>query len=222
MIKLILALVLWISSAQYGTYAAHGLDHQYYHWNNDAWCSGHGPQTISVVNNDNWSVTSSQVFSTDCWVQTYPHIGWWGGDHISHYPFLDVSTSESGPSNSYQWEAAFDIWLNSSPGADAGYEVMIWTDTHNVSPCCLVGPVTIDKVRYNFYQGPGGNGPASWFVRIGNVKSSTVNIKDFLTYVGAHGGPRNPVVDTVEYGWEIWGTDGRPANFHMSEFHLWA
>lgn len=208
--------LLWGSSAQYGTYSNFG-----YHWNNDAWCDSHGPQRIWVRDPSSWGVLSTQTFNTDCWVQTYPHIGWWGGGLLSQYPQIISTEQEGGPSHTYQWEAAYDIWLNSSPGADSGYEVMIWTDTHNVSPGgpVLATPV-ISGVQYRVYQGQGGNGPATWFVRTANTTTATTDIRSILLYLASHNGPANPRVDTIEFGWEIWGTDNTLARFQVHEYSL--
>jgi xyloglucan-specific endo-beta-1,4-glucanase len=219
---------VWQSSAQYGTYSAVGTDGVWYHWNNDAWCSGHGPQTIWAANQDDWGVTSQQTFSTDCWVQTYPHIGWWGGKSLSSYPPIISTETETGPAGAgLRWEAAYDIWLNSSAGSDSGYEIMIWTDTHGVSPGgSVISTPTIDGVQYKFYQGAGGNGPASWFVRVGNTTSAVTNLSEFIAYVaslgGNYGGGSNPVVDTIEFGWEVWGTGGVPVNFKVSQYSVQA
>lgn len=181
-----------------------------------------------MTDNNSWGVVSSQVFSTRCWVATYPHIGWAGGRALSAYPPIVARETETGPGygGKLQWEAAYDIWLNnSSPGADSGYEIMVWTDTSGVSPCCsvLATPV-IDGVQYKFYQAAGGNGPASWFVREGNSQSTVTDLSKFIAYVAAfHGnysGPADPVVDTVEFGWEVWGTGGAPASFQVSNFSL--
>lgn len=221
------AAVRWQSSAQYGTYAMTVRGVRYY-WNNDAWCSGHGPQTIWVNWPGDWGVTSRQTFSTDCWVQTYPHIGWWGGKRLSAYPRIIGNEAEKGPGHSsrLQWEAAYDIWLNaSSAGADNGYEIMIWDDVSGVSPG---GPViatpTIGGVRYRFYQGAGGNGPVSDFVRTSNAVATVTDIRPVISYavrhVGNYKGPPDPVVSTVEFGWEVWGTGGAAVRFHMSRFSM--
>ena len=87
----------WSSSDQYGTYTAKGTDGNTYTWNNDCWADTHGPQTISVTDNNNWSVVSSQVFNTINWVETYPHIGWAGGKTLSQYPAIKGTATEAGP-----------------------------------------------------------------------------------------------------------------------------
>src|SRR5215472_2504791 len=218
---------VWSSSAQYGTYqqTVGGIT---YHWNNDAWCPSHGPETIWANSPNDWGVTSQQTFSQSCWVMTYPHIGWWGGGALSSYAGLSSSEAETGPGygGALQWEAAYDIWLNNgSPGSDSGYEIMIWTDTSGVAPCCsIIAKPVIDGVTFDLYQSQGGNGPASWFVREGNVGGGTFNLKDFIAYIASHGGnypgPFDPQVDTVEFGWEVWGTGGVPVSFHVSQYSL--
>ena len=218
----------WQSSARFGTYTAVGTDGVTYHWNNDAWCPGAGPQTIWVNDNNNWGVTSQQMFSTDCWVQTYPHIGWWGGGLLSSYSALTATESETGPGHSLplQWEAAYDIWLNNGhPGSDSGYEVMVWTDVANVGACCgVIARPTIAGVEYLEYQSQGGNGPVTDFIRVNGAQTTTTDLKAIIAYVASHGGnysgPADPAVDTIEFGWEVWGTGSFPEDFQMSQFSL--
>jgi hypothetical protein len=221
-------MMTWTSSAKYGGYMAKGTDGKTYTWSNDCWSDGAGPQTITVNSNNDWGVVSQQTWNEQYWVETYPHIGWKGGLRLSQYPKLTGVSAETGPGYgaSLRWEAAYDVWLNNGqPGADSGYEIMVWTDTSNVSPNgSPKSTPTISGVKYRYYQDQGGNGPASWFVREVNAPACTTDLKSLIHYAvsqrGNYTGPADPVVDTVEYGWEVWGTGGKPVHFHMSKYTL--
>jgi hypothetical protein len=219
----------WSTTAPYGTYTFKGSDGNTYTANNDVWGASPGPQTIKVISNNDWSVTSAQTFSTDSWVQSFPHLGWSGGKPLSQYPQIVATSAEKGPgySSAMKWEAAFDVWLNSSPGADHGYEIMVWTDVSGVAPGPQqIAAPTIMGTKYRVYQGAGGNGPCTWLVREGNAPSCTTHLKAIISWVtqtfkgGNYSGPANPTVDTIEFGWEIWGTGGQPANFSCSHYSL--
>lgn len=221
--------VVWSSGGRYATYTARGTDGVTYTWNNDRWADTAGPQVIWVNGNNDWGVTSTQVFSTRSWVEAYPHIGWRGGRRLTAYPAVTATFAETGPGHvaPLRWEAAFDIWLNaSSPGADNGYEVMVWTDVSGVSPggSVLATPL-IGGIRYRVYQGAGNNGPGmTTLVQVANTASGTRNLRAILSWVtafrGAHPLPAGSVLSTVEFGWEVWGTGGRPARFHVSHYTM--
>jgi hypothetical protein len=97
---------------------------------------------------------------------------------------------------------------------------MIWTDTHNVSPGnTLVGTYTIDGTMYHIYAGTGGDGPAMWFVQATSTTSQTTHVLAVLDWACSHGFATNPTVSLVQFGWEIWGTDGSQA-FTMHSYSL--
>jgi len=115
-------------------------------------------------------------------------------------------------------EAAYDVWLNGA----RGYELMIWTDTHGVSPPTnnRRPDVTVDGVTYHVYKGTGGDGPATWIQQVTNTPVTTRDIKDVLAALGqADDIPANPVVSEIDFGWEIDATSGTQA-FTMNTYSL--
>ncbi len=146
--------------------------------------------------------------TTDDNGDAYPDIGWAGGRPLSSYHLVGTESDSEPPGSGGRWDAAYDIWLNNgNPGANNGYEVMVWTNDHNWNIGNPIKVVTIDGVRYGFYQREGGSGPGSWLVRMPGSTHTVTNLSDVISFVvgygGNYSGPADPVVDTVEYGWEI-------------------
>jgi len=209
----------WTSAGQFATYSADG-----FKWNNDAWGSGAGSQTIQVNSPSDWTVVSSQAYQ-QYQVQTYPDIFVNPNEPVSHYSAITSTASEQSPSGSGEYnEAAYNIWLNGTPGTNAGGDgstsVMIWTDCHNVS-VNNEGTYTIGGTQYYFNKSlvQPGNFYQWTFVQLTNTSTQTTNILAVLDWIAAHGGPSSPTLTAIDFGWEIWGTQGAQ-NFHVSKFSL--
>jgi len=209
----------WTSTGQFATYSAGG-----FKWNNDAWGSGAGSQTIEVNSPSDWTVVSSQAYQ-QYQVQTYPDIFVNPNEPVSHYSAITSTASEQSPSGSGEYnEAAYNIWLNGTPGTNAGGDgstsVMIWTDCHNVS-VNNQGTYTIGGTQYYFNKSlvQPGNFYQWTFVQLTNTSTQTTNILAVLDWIAAHGGPSSPTLTAIDFGWEIWGTEGAQ-NFHVSKFSL--
>ena len=210
---------VWTSTAQYGQYTRWG-----YTWNNDEWnLQPTSYQKISVTSVGNWGVVSNQPFSAP----QYPDISWAAGKTLSSYPRLSSSACEQGPGNvpGVYYEAAYDIWLNAyAPGQPNGFEIMVWTDIHQhgLTPGSFAGNVTIAGVQYAAYEGQGGNGPAVWLLRTSNAGCATTNlyqvVKTVVTGAANYTGSKNPVVSTVQFGWEIGGTGGANRSFSVTSY----
>jgi hypothetical protein len=209
----------WTSTGQFATYSADG-----FKWNNDAWGSGAGSQTIEVNSPSDWTVVSSQAYQ-QYQVQTYPDIFVNPNEPVSHYSAITSTVSEQSPSGSGEYnEAAYNIWLNGTPGTNAGGDgstsVMIWTDCHNVS-VNNEGTYTIGGTQYYFNKSlvQPGNFYQWTFVQLTNTSTQTTNILAVLDWIAAHGGPSSPTLTAIDFGWEIWGTEGSQ-NFHVSKYSL--
>lgn len=231
---------LFISTQPFEAFSQKGTDGQQYVYQNDGWNEAPtASQVMTVKSNNDWGVVSNQPGvpgnnQNHGYVQTYPCLTWAGSKSLSHYTQIRADHAETGPgySDKFQWEAAFDIWLNAeAPGDSNGYEIMIWHDTSLPSYSSpgayahVIAEPVIDGVQYVVWQGAGGNGPATWFMRKTNAPATTTHILDILkwwkTIKGTnYTGPADPVLSTICYGWEVWGTSGKPANFHCSEFKL--
>lgn len=209
----------WTSAGQFATYSADG-----FKWNNDAWGSGAGSQTIEINSPSNWSVVSNQAYQL-YQVQTYPDIFVNPNEPVSDYKAITSTASEQSPSGSGEYnEAAYNIWLNGTPGTNAGGDgstsVMIWTDCHNVS-VNNEGTYTIGGTQYYFNKSlvQPGNFYQWTFVQLTNTSTQTTNILAVLDWIAAHGGPSSPTLTAIDFGWEIWGTEGTQT-FHVSNYSL--
>lgn len=206
----------WVNSGQYDEYTQGSFT-----WLNDAWNSNRGPETIYVNSPSNWSVTSNQKYQNYN-VETYPDLFTNPRGLVDSYGEIVGTDSESSPGGAGVYnEAAYDIWLNGPNNHlnAGGQEVMIWTDIHNVTPGGnFIQYVTIYGTQYKFYTSP-NNGQTS-FVQTTNTPSQVTHIKAILDWYDSHGGPKNPILSAVDFGWEIWGTNGQTQTFHCSQFTL--
>jgi hypothetical protein len=209
----------WTSTGQFATYSADG-----FKWNNDAWGSGAGSQTIEINSPSDWSVVSNQAYQL-YQVQTYPDIFVNPNEPVSYYRAITSTASEQSPSGPGEYnEAAYNIWLNGTAGTNAGGDgstsVMIWTDCHNVS-VNNEGTYTIGGTKYYFNKSlvQPGNFYQWTFVQLTNTSTQTTNILAVLDWIAAHGGPSSPTLTAIDFGWEIWGTEGTQ-KFHVSSYSL--
>jgi len=200
--------VVYESSAQYASYSTGG-----YTIYNDEWGSGHNTQTLWVNSATNWGVFSTQPSTSG--VKSYANISKSIGIALNSLSSATSSFNESNPSGG-NWESAYDIWLNGS-----GIEVMVWTDVSgNVGPLgSSVGTVTLDGNTWTLFAGNNGSNPTYSFVRSANETSGTVNILDLLKYLeNTKGYFSNPTLSTIQYGWEISGTNNAQENFTINNY----
>jgi hypothetical protein len=199
---------LYESSAQYAQYAIGG-----YTINNDEWGSGHNTQTLWVNSATNWGVFSTQPSTSG--VKSYPDISKSVGIALNSLSSATSSFNESNPSGG-NWESAYDIWLNGT-----GIEVMAWTYVSgNVGPLgSSVGTVSLDGNTWTLYAGNNGSNPTYSFVRTANETSGTVNILDLLKYLeNTKGYFSSPTLSTIQYGWEVSGTNNAQENFTINNY----
>jgi hypothetical protein len=199
---------LYESSDQWAQYSIGG-----YTIYNDEWGSGHNTQTLWVKSATNWGVFATQPSTSG--VKSYANISKTIGTALNSLSSATSSFSESNPSGG-NWESAYDIWLNGS-----GIEVMAWTDVSgNVGPLgSAVGTVSLDGNTWTLYAGNNGSNPTYSFVRTANETSGTVNILDLLKYLeNTKGYFSNPTLSTIQYGWEISGTNNAQENFTINNY----
>ena len=200
--------------------------HQYWWVNNDAWSSGHGPQTIDVCNQSSWYAVSNQP-DVGGQVETYPNTEYDVGGRlasaaspatdptISKYSGGTITStfSEAYPSGG-GWDAAYDLWTD-----DWKNETMIWNQwagTNDYWPEKATIAVTLGGVGYTFY--PNCNGPADaaneahceyMFFRDTQVTSGSVNILAAWQWEVANGyASASDVPTQLEYGVEVSYTSG--------------
>ncbi|HEY3870500.1 MAG TPA: cellulose binding domain-containing protein [Actinocrinis sp.] len=180
---------------------------------NDEWGSGFNTQTLWVKSATNWGVFSTQPSTSG--VKSYANISKTIGTALSSLSTATSTFNESNPSSG-NWESAYDIWLNGS-----GIEVMVWTDVSgNVGPLgSSVGTVTMDGNTWTLYAGNNGSNPTYSFVRSGNESSGTVNLLDLLNYLqNTKAYFSNATLSTIQYGWEISGTNNVQENFTINNY----
>ena len=199
---------LYEDSGQWAQYSIGG-----YTIYNDEWGSGHNTQTLWVKSATNWGVFSTQPSTSG--VKSYANISKSIGTALNSLSSATSTFNESNPSGG-NWESAYDIWLNGS-----GIEVMVWTDVSgNVGPLgSSVGTVTLDGNTWTLFAGNNGSNPTYSFVRSANETSGTVNILDLLKYLeNTKGYFSNPTLSTIQYGWEISGTNNAQENFTINNY----
>ena len=104
------------------------------------------------------------------------------------------------------WNAAYDIWLNTTPTASGqpnGQEIMIWTDYRpGIQPLgTLVATKTILRSVWQIWHG----GSTTTYRKVSGGDGNTMTLLPFLNETVARGWA-NPAwyVIGVEYGFEIW------------------
>ena len=199
---------LYEDSGQWAQYSIGG-----YTIYNDEWGSGHGSQTLWVKSATNWGVFSTQPSTSG--VKSYANISKSVGVALNSLSSATSSFNETNPGGG-NWESAYDVWLNGT-----GIEVMVWTYVSgNVGPLgSSVGTVTLDGNTWTLYAGNNGSNPTYSFIRSGNETSGTVNLLDLLKYLQNNKGYfSNATLSTIQYGWEISGTNNTQENFTINNY----
>ena len=198
------------TSAQYGECTSGS-----YTFYNDEWGSGYGSQTLWEDGPTYWGVDSTQPNTSG--VKSYPNESLSIGESLNSLPSLTSSFGYNVPSTG-NWEAAYDIWLNSS-----GIEVMVWTDTNgNETPLgSSIGDLTIDGNTWDVYVGSNGSNPTYSFKRTSNETSGSVNLLDLLKWLeNTKGYYSNPTLSTIDFGWEIASTGGVQEDYTVWSYSL--
>jgi Glycosyl hydrolase family 12 len=197
------------TSAQYGECTSGS-----YTFYNDEWGSGYGPQTLWEDSPSDWGVYSTQPSTSG--VKAYPDAATPVGDSLDSLSGVTSSFGISVP-GSGNWEAAYDIWLNST-----SIEVMVWTDTNgDVGPAgSSIGDLTLNGNTWDVYVGNVGH-PVYSFVRTSNETSGSVNILGLLDWLqNTKGYFSDPTLSTVDFGWEISGTGDVQEDFTVNSYSL--
>ena len=199
---------LFVSSYQWAQYQVGG-----YTVANDGWGTGYNTQTLWVNSATNWGVSATQPDTPG--VKSYPNISKNVNVALNSLSSATSSFNETNPTDG-TWESAYDLWLNGT-----SIEVMAWTyvngDTRPLgSP---TRTVTLDGNTWTLYVGNNGHNPTYSFARQGNETSGTVNILGLLKYLENTGGYfSNPVLSSIQYGWEVSATGNVPTNFTINSY----
>ena len=196
------------TSAQYGSCTSGS-----YTIYNDEWGSGYGSQTLWVDSASNWGVYSTQPSTSG--VKAYPNVSLPVGTALDSVTGASSSFNVSVP-GSGNFEAAYDIWLDSS-----SYEVMVWVDkAGDVGPLgSSIGNLTLNGNTWTVYVGNNGSNPVYSFVRTSNESSGSVNILGLLDWMqNTKGYFSNPTLSTVQFGFEISGTGDVQEDFTVNSY----
>ncbi len=196
------------SSDRWATYSNGG-----YTVYNDEWGSGYGSQTLWANTYKDWGVYSTQPSTSG--VKSYANVTKTVGTALDS---LNTATSTYAVTlpGTGNWEAAYDIWLNSS-----SYEVMVWVDKNgNVGPLgSSIGNLTLNGNTWTVYVGSNGSNPVYSFVRTSNAASGTVNILGLLKWLeNTKGYFTAPTLTSIQFGFEISGTGGTQQNFTVTNY----
>jgi len=180
---------------------------------NDEWGSGYGSQTLWANTYKDWGVNSTQPATSG--VKSYANVTKTVGTALNS---LNTATSTFAVSlpGTGDWEAAYDIWLNSS-----SYEMMVWVNKHgNVGPLgSSIGTVTLNSNTWTVYVGNNGSNPVYSFVRSSNESSGTVNILGLLKWLeNTKKYFSNPTLSSIQFGFEISGTGNTKQNFTVTNY----
>ena len=180
---------------------------------NDGWGSGYNTQTVWVNSATNWGLSATQPDTPG--VKSYPNISKNVNVALNSLSSATSSFNETNPDHGH-WESAYDLWLNGT-----GIEVMAWTyENGGAYPLgSPVSTVTLGGSTWTLFVGDNGHNPTYSFVRQGNETSGTVDILGLLKYLENTGGYfSNPVLSSIQYGWEITGTGNVPTDFTMNDY----
>ena len=196
------------SSDRWATYSNGG-----YTVYNDEWGSGYGSQTLWANTYKDWGVYSTQPSTSG--VKSYANVTRTVGTALDSLSTATSTYAVTLPGTG-NWEAAYDIWLNSS-----SYEVMVWVDKNgNVGPLgSSIGNLTLNGNTWTVYVGNNGSNPVYSFVRTGNAASGTVNVLGLLKWLeNTKGYFADPTLTSIQFGFEISGTGGTQQNFTVTNY----
>lgn len=128
--------------------------------------------------------------------------------------FQDPRTTVAYRTAGGSWDAAYDIWLDSSPnpaGQNNGAEIMIW-GAHSGPPQpagSKIGTADLGGAGYDVWYGRLSNGGISWnvvsYVRRQNTGSLDVRIADFTDDAAGRGYVDKAwYLTSVQFGFEPW------------------
>lgn len=181
------------------------------------------PQCLTVTGSGFSVSTASHNVPTNGAPAAYPSI--YAGCHYGNCStnsglpvqvsaFRDPRSTVAYRTAGGSWDAAYDIWLDSSPnpaGQNNGAEIMIW-GAHSGPPQpagSRIGTAQLGGAGYDVWEGRLSNGGISWnvvsYVRQQNTTALDVHIKDFTDDAAARGYvDRAWYLTSVQFGFEPW------------------
>jgi hypothetical protein len=200
----------WQSSARMASWNNNGFLVDNNEWNQSA-----GPQKIWADSYHYWGVESTQRAGNTA-IETYPCVQKnYNNLPVSSFRLIRTGFAESMPANTagLAAEAANDVWLN-----NYSIEVMIWVD--NIGQRIydsVIGHVMIFGQRFVVYK----NGSEFIFALQGHETTGVTHILSSIRWLINHGYVKpSATLRTVDFGWEIASTGGKPKDFRMTKYWL--
>jgi len=193
----------WSSSDQYASWSDGG-----YTVYNNVWGSGAGYQSIWANSYSNWGVWSQQPDTGG--IKSYPNSTRPINTQLSALSDVSSNFDVSVPSSGASFEATYDIWAG-----NGAYEIMLWMYQEGVVkpisynydgngyPIPVYTNVYLGGHTWNVYKGNNGGNDVFSFVRTSNTTSGTVDILPIMNWINGQGWYNNPVLDKVQWGFEI-------------------
>jgi hypothetical protein len=218
-----------VNSNGYNTYVA-----------NNCWADPACKQTISANGPDDWQVVSEEPEGNTA-VRTYPNVqqlfnnwcgdGVWGacpeptGTPIPALSDLEFRYALTMPGDDTGTiaQAAYDIWTNDPVHS----ELMIWVDNVNRGSGgaeFVASHTTTDGQTWSLYLYGGSLviwslGARDTFAQ--QAAMSDVPVHELLQYLVDHGYQQaDSLVESIEFGWEICSTGGRPQTFAVTDYAI--
>lgn len=209
------------TSAQYGDcyYAP-------YNVNQDMWNPGPGStQTLTAESAGNWKVSTYQPGGA--FVRSYPNVSEDFGQPISDFTTAVATFADQTPAKA-KVNAAFDIWVDGSPGTSTSagtVEVMVWTRDQGTRPAgSKIATVTIGGQKFIVWQCKAGDcfSYAYYAFQLNHDESSgQAHLLASLRWLIRRGLiPASDPLTEVDYGWEIRETNGATLTFAMTSYRL--
>lgn len=181
------------------------------------------PQCITVTSTGFGVTSGNHNLPTTGAPAAYPSI--YAGCHYTNCSTgsgLPVQVSRFGAPRSTvsytttggQWDAAYDIWLDTNPnppGQNNGAEIMIW-GAHTSGPQPVgarKATVNLAGATWDVWEGPLTNAGITWnvvsYVRQQNTNTLDVNVKDFTSDAVSRGYAQTSwYLTSVQFGFEPW------------------
>lgn len=228
-------LTTWSSNAPMAQHNFNG-DQSRYIRNNEWGCGAEGSnctsQTIWANSYSNFGVNTNQPAGITA-VLSYPDRQDLVYKPISKFGEIYSYFNTSEPfSTKYDYESAFDIWVQNSgvmnSSNDYGWnndtEIMIWEYNDNQTPAGhKVGTITIHNTSYVLwrYGAPGASNATYTLVRKTPMKIGTEHILRVLNWLKAHHYISSNAADLdIEFGWEVCSTNSQRITLKATQYSL--
>jgi hypothetical protein len=197
-----------------------------YYVHNNIWNEKEGgPQTLTAQSWKSWSVTSTQPATTS--VKSYPNVHKdirdLEGEPLSRYRAIKSTFAGKGPGTGI-YNFAYDLWLNGVGWGNGTTEFMVWTENHGQTPLGKSGETaTFEGRSYKTWRFVDGEEGVTVITLVAEepLRSGQLDLKEMLDWALAKGWiAANPTINQICYGVEICSTEGKSAQFQVTDFSV--